>query len=105
MASGTGLPATGSSETVGHRFTVELGRTGVSVEVAADETILAAIAPYVPDLSYNCLEGECGTCVQTVLAGTPLHRDHVLSARARTAGKRIMICVSRASSDRLVLDL
>ena len=86
-------------------FTVELRRTGVSVDVAPGQTILAAVLPLVEGVSFNCLRGDCGTCVQTVLEGEPLHRDTVLSPRAKQAGKRITICVSRSRTDRLVLDL
>jgi vanillate O-demethylase ferredoxin subunit len=86
-------------------FTVELRKTGVSVEVAPGQTILAAVLLVVGHVDYYCLRGDCGTCVQTVLEGVPLHRDTVLSQRAREAGKRITICVSRSSTDTLVLDL
>ena len=40
-----------------------------------------------------------------VLAGTPEHRDSVLTAEERDAGRTMMICVGRCSTDRLVLDL
>jgi hypothetical protein len=40
-----------------------------------------------------------------VLAGTPDHRDSLLTDEERAAGDVMMICVSRARSDRLVLDL
>lgn len=86
-------------------FTVELRRSGLAVEVPADRTILETVRPLVPGLSWNCLRGECGTCTQTVLDGVPQHRDSVLSARAKEAGRRITICVSRARTDTLVLDL
>jgi hypothetical protein len=40
-----------------------------------------------------------------VLSGVPDHRDHVLSPAERESGKVMMVCVSRALTDRLVLDL
>jgi hypothetical protein len=40
-----------------------------------------------------------------VLEGTPDHRDSVLTEAERAAGDVMMICVSRALSNRLVLDL
>lgn len=86
-------------------FTVELRRSGVTVEVPADRTILDVVRPLAPGISWNCLRGECGTCTQTVLDGVPAHRDTVLSPRAKEAGKRITICVSRARTERLALDL
>lgn len=100
------MPSAGeASQSEDRAFTVELRRTGVSVDVAPGQTILAAVQPLVEGVSFNCLRGDCGTCVQTVLEGEPLHRDTVLSARAKQAGKRITICVSRSRTDRLVLDL
>jgi vanillate O-demethylase ferredoxin subunit len=40
-----------------------------------------------------------------VLAGTPDHRDAILSPDERAAGKTMMICCSGATSERLTLDL
>jgi len=40
-----------------------------------------------------------------VISGVPDHRDVVLSEADRKAGKVMQICVSRAKSARLVLDL
>ncbi|MDQ1103606.1 2Fe-2S iron-sulfur cluster-binding protein [Nocardioides zeae] len=86
-------------------FTVELRRSGLEVEVPAGSTILETLRPLVTGLSWNCLDGVCGTCTQTILDGVPDHRDTVLSPRAKQAGKRITICVSRSRTDTLVLDL
>ena len=40
-----------------------------------------------------------------MLEGEPDHRDYALSDQERESGKTMTICVSRARSDRLVLDL
>jgi ferredoxin len=53
----------------------------------------------------SCAEGTCGTCETAVLEGEPDHRDSVLDEVEREAGGCMMICVSRACSPRLVLDL
>lgn len=84
---------------------VELHRTGKTIHVNPDESILSAVeAAGVKTLS-ECKVGNCGTCVVKVLEGTPLHLDSALSERERTQGKKICICVSRANSAKLVLDL
>jgi len=78
---------------------------GSEIEVAADETILAAmIRSGVPALN-SCQEGICGTCETVVLEGTPLHRDSLLSDEERASNETMMICVSRCVGDRLVLEL
>jgi ferredoxin-NADP reductase len=85
-------------------FVVETS-DGTEIEVAADETILAAmIRCGVPALN-SCQEGICGTCETVVLAGTPLHRDSLLSDEERASNETMMICVSRCVGDRLVLEL
>ena len=53
----------------------------------------------------SCTEGTCGSCETAVLEGRPDHRDSVLSGEERAADTCMMICVSRARCDRLVLDL
>jgi vanillate O-demethylase ferredoxin subunit len=43
--------------------------------------------------------------VTEVLEGEPDHRDHVLTAGDRASNHSIIICVSRAKTNRIVLDL
>lgn len=40
-----------------------------------------------------------------VLEGTPDHRDQCLSAADRSAGDQMALCVSRAITDKLVIEL
>ncbi|WP_066935546.1 PDR/VanB family oxidoreductase [Streptomyces sp. NBRC 110611] len=86
-------------------FEVELRRTGRTVKVAADTSVLRAVrAQALPDLPYSCEQGFCGTCQQRVLAGEVDHRDQLLTDAERADS--LLICVSRARGDGgLVLDL
>ncbi|MGV9799773.1 2Fe-2S iron-sulfur cluster-binding protein [Mycobacterium sp. NPDC003449] len=86
-------------------FEIELRRTGIVVTVPSDRTALSVLREVVGGIDSNCLRGECGACVQTLLGGIPAHRDTVLSPRAKAAGKRFVPCVSRAACGRLILDL
>jgi len=47
----------------------------------------------------------CGACETRVLEGKPDHRDAVLTGEERAFGETMMICVSRARTPWLVLDL
>jgi ferredoxin-NADP reductase len=86
-------------------FQVVCQRSGVTVEVSEDISILEALEDAdIPILS-SCLEGICGTCEATVVEGTPDHRDSMLSEAERAAGNKILTCVSRSCSEKLVLDL
>ena len=86
-------------------FDVVLARSGATVTVAPGTSVLDAVhAAGAPVLS-SCREGTCGTCEVTVLDGVPDHRDSVLDPAERRAGTCMLPCVSRACSDRLVLDL
>ncbi|WP_207842812.1 2Fe-2S iron-sulfur cluster-binding protein [Williamsia soli] len=86
-------------------FEIELRRTGTVRRVPADRSALDVVREEVPHAEFNCLQGECGACVATVLDGVPDHRDTVLSERAREAGKRIILCVSRSLTPRIAIDL
>lgn len=86
-------------------FEIELRRTGVVRVVPADRSALEIVRQELPHAEFNCLQGECGACVATVLDGIPDHRDTVLSQRARDAGKRVILCVSRSLTPRLAVDL
>jgi ferredoxin len=49
--------------------------------------------------------GNCGTCAVKVLDGVPEHRDNALSAAEKERAALMCICVSRAHSEHLALDL
>lgn len=98
-------PKAGATDGPRQEFEVELAQTGGVLRVPADRSILEVLeGSGVPVLS-SCQEGTCGTCETPVLSGTPDHRDSLLSDDERQQGDVMMICVSRALSDRLVLDL
>lgn len=84
---------------------VTLARSGLMLRVAADQTILdAALAAGVNALS-DCRTGTCGTCAVKVIAGRPDHRDSILTAAERDRAGLMCPCVSRASTEQLVLDM
>jgi ferredoxin-NADP reductase len=84
---------------------VELRRTGRTIRVPPDRSVLACIREVLPAVLSSCEEGICGTCETRVLDGVPEHRDQILTPEQQTAGEVMMICVSRAQTSRLVLDL
>jgi ferredoxin-NADP reductase len=86
-------------------FTLVLQKSGKTVEVGADETILAAVERAGITPATSCEDGICGTCETRVIEGVADHRDSVLTAKEQAAGKTMMICVSRCVGARLVLDL
>ncbi|MGW4205504.1 cytochrome P450/oxidoreductase [Streptomyces sp. NPDC004726] len=86
-------------------FEVQLARSGGTLTVPPDRRLIEVLRDAVSGLSYDCEKGYCGACETRVLAGTPEHRDSVLSDEERLAGRTMMICVGRCKSDRLVLDL
>ncbi|MBT2440561.1 oxidoreductase [Streptomyces sp. ISL-36] len=86
-------------------FEVELAQSGKTLKVSEDMSILEAVGDAGVSVMTSCEEGICGTCETTVLSGEIDHRDSVLTDQERTAGNTMMICVSRARGDRLVLDL
>lgn len=87
----------------GKAFTITLARSGRTVQVAPEETTLTALRRILPDASYSCRQGFCGTCEVGVRAGAVDHRDRLLTESARA--DRMLPCVSRAAGDALVLDL
>ncbi|MDT0477592.1 PDR/VanB family oxidoreductase [Streptomyces sp. DSM 41014] len=84
-------------------FEVELRRSGRTLTVAAGQSVLAAVRAELPDTVYSCAQGFCGTCQQRVLEGEVDHRDELLTDGERDDS--MLICVSRARGDRIVLDM
>jgi tetrachlorobenzoquinone reductase len=86
-------------------FDVVLARSGRTVFVPKDSTILDALLEAGVAVSHSCLEGVCGSCETKVLEGIPDHRDVVLSAQERASNRTMMICCSGSAGGPLVLDL
>ena len=84
---------------------MELVQTGVVLKIGPDDSILDCARNVRTGLSFSCADGYCGTCETAVIAGTPDHRDTVLSDDEKAANATMMICVGRSRSKRLVLDL
>lgn len=86
-------------------FEVELASSGRTLTVPADRSVLATLRAAGLSVLSSCEEGTCGTCETGVLDGVPDHRDTVLTPAEREVGDIMMICVSRARTARLVLDI
>jgi phthalate 4,5-dioxygenase reductase subunit len=86
-----------------HDFEVEIASTGQMVGVGHDETILDALRDAGLEVDSSCESGTCGTCQTRYLEGDVAHEDFVLMDDERET--HLMICVSRARSGRLKLDL
>ncbi|MGW8378927.1 PDR/VanB family oxidoreductase [Streptomyces sp. ODS28] len=84
---------------------VECRASGTTVAVPAGRSILDGLEDAGIRVPASCRSGLCGSCETTVLEGVPDHRDEILSADEREAGDRMFVCVSRACTPRLVLDL
>lgn len=85
-------------------FTVELD-TGETFEIPPDRSILSVLTDNGIEVFKSCEEGICGSCVSGVLEGVPDHRDNCLSAADKAAGNQMALCVSRARSEKLVIEL
>lgn len=97
--------ATGTAPAGARRFKAVLGRSGRTVEVDEDHTLLEALTAAGVDVPSSCGQGICGTCVTPVLGGAVDHRDTYLTDDERAAGDRLCVCVSRAAGSEVQLDL
>ncbi|OZD68987.1 oxidoreductase [Rhodococcoides fascians] len=96
------VPAPKSS---GASIRVDLRRSGIRVHVPANRSILDVVNEAGAGVVSSCEDGICGTCETAVIDGIPDHRDDVLSRAERASGTKMMLCVSRAKSGHLVLDI
>lgn len=82
-------------------FTVRHADSGEQVAIPADATILDTLRSKGYRVPSSCESGTCGTCKSELIDGEADHRDLVLSDEEK--GHYIMICVSRAKSEELVI--
>ncbi|TFZ06732.1 oxidoreductase [Ramlibacter henchirensis] len=86
-------------------FIVELRRSGGRFAVPPNRSILEVLEENGHEVPFSCREGLCGTCETAVCEGEPEHLDYVYPPSQRDSLKTMLVCVSRARSERLVLDL
>lgn len=84
-------------------FEIRLARSGACHPVPADRSILDVLREHGVGVRSSCEAGSCGTCRTGLLAGEAEHRDFVLGPHEHDS--QIMVCVSRARSPSLTLDL
>jgi ferredoxin len=80
-------------------------RSGRTLTVPPGKSILNVLDENGVRVRRSCRKGICGTCETKVLEGIPDHRDKVFTDEQRAANDRMTVCVSRALTPRLVLDL
>jgi phthalate 4,5-dioxygenase reductase subunit len=83
-------------------FRVRLARSGGVVDIPVGTTILEALRAHGVEVPSSCESGTCDTCRTRLLEGEADHRDLVLAEHERA--DNIMVCVSRACSDEIVID-
>lgn len=86
-------------------FTIELARSAMTLEVPAGRSILEVLRDNGIKMPSSCEQGACGTCKVDLIEGEALHQDVYLNESEKSRGDTIITCISRAKSDRLILDL
>lgn len=86
-------------------FSIMLSRAQKRLDVAAGISMLETLEANGFSIPFGCREGLCGACETPLLKGEADHRDCVLSNTQREANCSVMLCVSRARGEELVLDL
>ncbi|SNQ45284.1 Phenoxybenzoate dioxygenase subunit beta [Frankia canadensis] len=79
--------------------------SGVTIQVPADKTIVEALEDAGVEVLTSCEEGICGTCETRIVAGVAEHHDSVLEDDERAGNQVMMICVSRAATESLTLEI
>lgn len=84
-------------------FTLHLVKSGQTLNVEPDQTIVRAIELSGGRVPTSCMSGLCGTCKVSYLDGEVDHRDFILSDDEKQVC--LTACVSRAKGASLSLDL
>jgi ferredoxin-NADP reductase len=83
--------------TDGPSFEVKLKRSGTTVTVPKDVSMLTALLDAGVDVVHLCRQGVCGECRLPVCSGQIEHRDSYLTDDERASGECMLPCVSRAA--------
>lgn len=86
-------------------FTVIAEKSGKSILVGADQSILDALFDNDIDVAFSCENGMCGTCLTKVVSGIPDHRDVYQTEAEKARNDHITVCCSRSVTDEIILDI
>ena len=84
-------------------FEVSLARSGITIQVLPEQSIVRAIELAGHRVPTSCLSGLCGSCKVNYLEGEVDHQDYILSDEEKQSC--LTVCCSRARSASLTLDL
>ncbi|KGD72993.1 hypothetical protein HA49_12360 [Tatumella morbirosei] len=78
---------------MGDPFIAEIPRSGHTLQVTAEKTLLQVLLDDGVDIDYSCEAGTCRSCIIDIISGEIQHKDHCLTEEER---KTLMTpCVSR----------
>lgn len=86
-------------------FELVLDKSGKTITVHKEESIIDALLLNNIQVDYTCLQGTCGTCITKVLEGEVDHRDAVLTEEQKISNDIMCLCVSRAANDTLTIEI
>lgn len=86
-------------------FELILRNSGTVLFVPPGKSILETLESHGVEVPWSCRAGICRSCETAVCAGTPEHLDLVLSDEERASNKSMLICVSRAVTPSIEIDL
>lgn len=89
----------------GGAFEVVAASTGERMAVAESESIADVLERAGYETYRSCGQGYCGSCVVSVRAGVPDHRDDFQTPKQHAANNQINVCVSRSLTPVLELDV
>lgn len=84
-------------------FSVELKRSGIVIDVKAEESMLDALENAGIALPNSCRTGNCRTCAIPLISGEVTHNDNVLNSEEQKT--LLCPCVSRATDEMISVDL
>jgi vanillate O-demethylase ferredoxin subunit len=87
-------------------FTVRIGQFSRTIDVPANQTMLAALEAAGIHMISDCRRGECGICAVTILEATGVvdHRDVFFSEAEHQTNAKLCACVSRVAGGTITID-
>ena len=86
-------------------FEVVLARSGQTLQIPANRTILDVMLDSGIDAPFGCMQGVCGMCAVPLLEGIPDHRDNILSTSDKQSNASVIVCCSRSLTASLTIDI
>lgn len=99
------VQAPGKSQEQKKEVQLKFSRSGITISMDENSTILAGIREAGIEITTSCERGVCGACETEIVSGQAHHLDQIMGDEEKSCNEFVFPCVSKVANEYLEIDL